>query len=347
MNWDRPIRPAFAFCLLLALGSSPSPAYVGGTRLAAPVSLDQLSAQAVGDQVTVRAVDGRRAVMDVGPGVRLQGLAELRQGWLLAATVQSEGRQRARLILHRAGTDYVLPTLPDSNAQIEDRPMPLVQDGQLRGVAWLEGPNYRSLTVRVADWNDTGWDLAETVARPVHGSQMALSAVVLADGTPLIVWSRFDGHDDEIVWSRRIGGRWTPPARIQPDNTQPDVTPTLLATPGGGAMVAWLSLIDGNYRALVSCFSGQDWSSPTMLSGLGAGDPILLDRQGPVLLYHTVEPASWVVARLRSTDGAAVAYARQPRVLREEPVLEFSPTSVRFRWADVGVEASVPWKSSR
>jgi len=347
MRWGRPIRPAVVFCLLLAVGSSPSPAYVGGHHLEAAVSLDQLSAQAIGDQVTVRAVDGQRAVMEVGAGARLQGLAELHQGWLVAATIHTEGRQRARLILHRAEGDFTLPALPDSEAQIEDRPMPLVEDGELQGVAWLEGPTYRNLSVRVADWDGTRWSLPETVSLPLHGSQMALSAVVLADGTPLIAWSRFDGHDDEIVWSQRVGGRWTPPAPVQPDNAQPDVTPTLLATPDGGALIAWLSLIDGNYRALVSCFHGASWTAPKMLPGLGAGDPLLLDRQGPVLLYHTVEPSSWVLARLRSTDGAPVAYARQPRVLRQEPALEFSATTVRFRWADAGVDVSTPWKGVR
>ena len=348
MAQGRSLLAGSLLIVLLTAAPAVTVAFVGGAHLEAPLSPDQLSARLNDATVTIRSANGPPTAVAVDQSTRLSALAELQQGWLLATTTLDEnGNQRARLILRRSAREFDLPALPTSGEKIQERPTPLVVDGQLTGVSWLDGSSFRSLTVRVADWDGMRWSDARIVSLPSHGSQMALSATVLDDGSPLLVWSQFDGRDDEIVWSQRRGGQWTAPARIEPDNQVPDITPTLLATRDGGALVAWLQFVDGDYRLLTSHFDGGSWTKPQRLPGLGAGDPMLLDRDGPVVSYHSVRPSAWWVARLDASTGRATAYARQARVLREEPSVAFTANTLTFTWSDLGVRSSVRWEPAR
>ena len=128
-------------------------------------------------------------------------------------------------------------------------PVLLVDGGRLAGLAWLEGDDDRSFSVRAALWTGQRWQAPERVSFPGPGSQLALTGAVLADGSWLLAWSAFDGHDDEIVWSRRAGSAWQPVKRLYPDNSVPDITPALAATADGGALIAW-SRFDGHGYAL-------------------------------------------------------------------------------------------------
>jgi hypothetical protein len=121
--------------------------------------------------------------------------------------------------------------------------VPLVEGSELGGLVWLEGSPAGGMGVRAAAWEDGRWAQADWIARPGKGSQTGLAGVVLRDGSWLVVWSAFDGQDDEIVSARRAGDGWQAPRRVVADNRVPDITPALAVT-NQGAIAAW-SRFDG------------------------------------------------------------------------------------------------------
>lgn len=217
--------------------------------------------------------------------------------------------------------------------------------GALAGLASLAGPGHRSLAVLWTPWEGEGWGAVETVSPAGPGSQLALSATSLDDGTPLLVWSRFGGGDDEIVWSRRDAAGWSLPARLAADNRVPDVTPTVAAVPGG-ALAAWsrFERATGQYHLLVSRFDGTAWSPPRELAGAGSLYPSFEnDGVRPLLLYRSAAPRGWVVLEV---DGEGVparraAVATAPVAVPERPTVRDGA----LRWADGRVE--LRWEETR
>ena len=166
--------------------------------------------------------------------VEVTALVAVREGRLGAGTRRMDTGTELVLFAEAAEGVSSLPVPALRIGAIRHDPQPLVADGELAGLAWLEGQDLRSLAVRFARWDGEGWERPRTIAAPGPGSQLALAAAQLADGSWLLAWSRFDGGDDEVVWSRSAGpdgASWSPPRRIAADNAVPDVTPALAAAP--------------------------------------------------------------------------------------------------------------------
>jgi hypothetical protein len=179
--------------------------------------------------------------------------------------------------------------------------------------------------VHAAEHTPDGWEAPETVARPLAGSQSGLAGVVLADGSWLLVWARFDGEDDELVWSSRRAGIWSGPAALHAGNTVPDVTPTLFPL-ADGALAAWSRLVDGEYWVLTARTQENGWSAPRAVAGPGGVYPVFAGRDGaPFLLLRSAFPAGWVVLELEPSG--------QP--LRRAVVAASDPGRPALRWDDV------------
>src|SRR5215213_6326831 len=156
-------------------------------------------------------------------------------GWIAAGVrPDASGRSEVLLLTGDESAATELPPPPGRTSEIRQQPLPLIEDGHLAGLLWLEGDSRSSFGVRFAEWNGSGWREPRTLAAPGPGSQLALTAARLADGTWLAAWSAFDGTDDEIVWSRRgRDGAWSPARRAAAGNEVPDITPALTATRDG------------------------------------------------------------------------------------------------------------------
>jgi hypothetical protein len=190
-------------------------------------------------------------------------------------------------------------------------PVPLTRDGELTGLAWLSGDDPHRLSVRYARWEGGSaigsWGETETVAAPpARGSQLALSGAVLRDGSTMLVWSRFDGHDDEIVWSRFDGRRWSAPARVADDNRVPDVTPSV-APLGDGAIVAWSRFGQDTYQVTTARWPGsrgEGWTAAERTGPPGSGRPQLrAEGDGALLLFRDVPRSGYGVLRLDAAGG--------------------------------------------
>ncbi len=247
----------------------------------------------------LRLADGRRVALPLAATARVHSFAAAGDHWL-AAAVDEAASGAQRLALLRGGGPRIerLPA-PASGDPVRLRePTLLVDATGLCALAWLEGEAVTRLAVRAAHWADGRFKEPRTVAAAGPGSQLALSATVLDDGSQLLVWAAYDGEDDEIMWSRWNGDAWSAPARVGADNAVPDITPHLLAA-RGGALLAWSRYDGDSYRVILASFDGSSWSEPRTVGPRGSLYPTLsAGAQRPLVMYQKAAPRSWAVAEL-------------------------------------------------
>jgi len=338
----RPGRLLGGLVLTLGLLAPPSlgaasPARVHDGRVLAPDGTWQ-ELESLGGLQTVHSV-----VRSGGP--RRSG------GFLASGTLVTPRGPRLAVVRVRDGRAERLPLLPDRSRLLRE-PLPLVdRSGELIGAAWLAGERERRLAVRFASWNGVSWEPPEDVAPPGPGSQLALAATVTADGTPLLVWSAFDGNDDEVLWTHRRGARWSPPRRLGEDNENPDITPALYAgEQSSGVLVAWSRYRDGQYQVMLSRFDGRRWSRPQPLGPAGSLFPSFEEAEGESatglrsapptwLLFRTARPRGWQVLEL-DREGRARRSARVSAAPSERPQIHTVDGTVRFMWARPGASAA-------
>ena len=274
----------------------------------------------------------------------LTTIAETRGGWT-AAGVREEDSSTKLIVFNRStqGTRRLsTPALQRHPLQL--RPTLAVQGDELEGLAWLEGSDLASLSVRAASQTNDEWGQVTIVAPPARGSQTGLVVTVLDDGNWLLAWSAFDGSDDEILWSIGQQDYWSVPSRIGRPNSVPDILPALVSTPDG-ALLTWSRLIDGQYHLMLARFQGNSWSRPQVVGPPGSLEPGFVIRDGQLLLlYRHAWPQGWAVSEL-STDGRANRLAVMAEGSPSRPILvSASGDSVELRWAD-GRRRALGWEA--
>jgi hypothetical protein len=258
-----------------------------------------LYASQVGDRATVREPSGGFTELSLPPGTTLQRLAPLAGGWLVAGEIETAGISDLYLLRSEDGVLGPFPAPANEAADpLRGGPMPLVEQGRLVGLAWLSGAGVRRTAVYASGWSGLDWSQPELVGPVGPGTQIAVDGAVLADGSWLLVWAAWDGGDDEILWSRRAGGRWSVPAPLHPPNDVPDITPALVAT-GRGALAAWNAYDGETYRVRLAAFEDPGWRQLDLAGPAGSVRPGLTPREGgALLLFRTVAPPSWTVYEL-------------------------------------------------
>jgi len=268
----------------------------------------------------------------IAPGTSVDSFESTRGGWLVAGSAPVAGGRELAIWIGKGNKAAVkLTPPPDRVGAVRAFPLPLLRDGELAGMAWLEGEAADRFAVRASAWDGREWTAPVTVAPPGAGSQLALTGAVLADGSWLLAWSAFDGEDDEVMWSVRRQlpsnrGRWSAPAAVAAGNQVPDITPAL-RTDGDGALLAW-SRYDGNdYRLVLARFAGRRWQPAEWAAGAGTVQP---RWEGETLTFRDAAAGTWVAARvdaadrLRATDTAAAPTEPRPAATRGgEPRLLF------------------------
>ncbi|MGW8193945.1 MAG: hypothetical protein ACWGOX_06730 [Desulforhopalus sp.] len=87
------------------------------------------------------------------------------------------------------------------------------------------------------------------------------SIVVDHQNTPWLSWAIDDGSDEDIYYSCWNGSGWQAPQRVHPDNTVPDITPTIGLGPNGQPWISWESF-DGNEYVTRTVFWHHDAWQP-------------------------------------------------------------------------------------
>lgn len=290
--------------------------------------------------------DGKVSRLPLPSSANVTDLAELESGWLASGTVDDpNGGQRLWLRLGgRVGSRELLPPRP-SELSIQRRPVPLVEGGELVGLAWLEGAAAGGMGVRAASWNGAAWSAPEWIARPGTGSQLALTGAVLADGSWLLVWSAFDGRDDEIVAARRWRGSWETARRIAADNDVPDITPALTAA-GDGAIVAWSRYLGDGYGLVRATFDGREWHQLEGSERGGLFPSFRGVRGSPTLLYFDGRRRGWSALDLDSQGGIVRRAELAGPASDEVPLFARDEDGVRLRGAS-GAEFTGRWRTPR
>jgi hypothetical protein len=340
---------------LVLLASVGTPSSAQEEPLQASTAGESISLLPHASGATLELADGRRAEVPLPASATLSSLQILDRGWAAAGSTVDAAGQRHLFVLvgdsTAKGTGDVgavhplpepAPPSPTTPGHERLGALLLVDHGRLAGLAWLEGDGARTLAVCAAEWDGKRWGDAVWVSRPGPGSQLGLAGAVLADGSWLLAWSAFDGQDDEIVWSRRLGGSWSKPARVSRDNAVPDITPAVVAT-GGGALISWSRYEPTGYRLRLARFDGNTWKEERAAAEPGSLDPsFLVDGDGrPALLYLTASPRAWTVLSLDSR-GQVQQKARASSTL-ERPAVSFAERgAVHLRWPAAGREARVP-----
>jgi hypothetical protein len=289
-----------------------------------------------GSSARLELPGGRTLRLDLPDRAEVSTLAlldGLDGGWAVAGSYPDLTGGR-RLFLLRGNDETARPLAEPPGQEGAERrgPVLLVDNGKLAGLAWLEGDGQRSLSVRAAAWTGKAWQPPQQVSWPGPGSQLALAGAVLDDGSWLLAWSAFDGQDDEIVWSRRIGETWLPVRRLSPGNSVPDITPALTSVTagGGGALIAW-SRYDGHgYQLRTARFDRGEWRSERAGPAGSLYPTFLGGSDGIHLLYMDAWPRAWSVLAL-DAEGRIEARASLASTL-DRPVVTFERDQVRMRW---------------
>ena len=298
-----------------------------------------------GDGATVWAVtgDGSARRLPLGRGEQPTAVAETADGWVTAGLRRRPDRRELFLMEERNGEIRRLAP-PRGAAMLRLRPVPLVDGGELAGLAWLEGDSLSTLEVRAAALEDGRWSAPVTVSPAGRGSQTGLVGAVLADGAWLLAWAAFDGNDDEILFAERRGGSWSSPRRVHPGNRVPDVTPALLPT-SAGARLVWAHRDDEEgYRLTLSTFDGNRWSAPAVVGGPHTLYPAFTRLGGrDFLLARSAAPRGWrlleVGADARVTRSALTTEASSVR-----PTVETVGDDVLLRWPGEPGGRAVSWR---
>jgi len=295
-----------------------------------------------GNTAVLELPGGRTQRLDLPDRAQAAALVLLDGGWAMAGSYpDATGGRRLFLLRGNDASARPLPEPPGQEGAERRDPVLLVDGGRLAGLAWLEGDGPRSLSVRAASWTGKGWQTPQRVSFPGPGSQLALAGAVLDDGSWLLAWSAFDGEDDEIVWSRRIGETWLPVRRLSAGNAVPDITPALTSV-RGGALIAW-SRYDGHgYQLRTARFDRGEWRDERAAAPTGSLYPsFLAGPDGMHLLYMEAWPRAWSVLALDG-EGRVAARASIASAL-DRPVVAFDGDEVRMRWPAEKRETSARW----
>lgn len=144
-----------------------------------------------------------------------------------------------------------------------------------------------------------------------------------ADGSAVVVWAGFDGHDDEILWSRLEGEAFSKEERVAANNPFPDVTPSMARGGDGRLHAAW-SGFDGNaYQISWSAWDGKAWTPAVRVSS-GAGAATLPrvapSADGALVLWNQYD------GKVSRVGGSYVADGRQQPVSGKETIpLSYKP----------------------
>lgn len=332
-------RPA----LLLAVLLLAAPSGGAGSTLLQPSSGERgLQVALDGGRAWLLRANGQRLRLPLRRGETIEELVEFDNGWAAAGVRAAGDRRELVVVVDGAAGIERLRDVPEPIGALRVKPVPMASTDGFEGLAWLEGDSPTSYEVRVAEWDGAAWGPPVTVSPARRGGQAGLVGTVLDDGRWLLVWSAFDG-DSDLYFSLGDRGRWTAPKRLAPDNRAPDVTPSLVRTPGG-ALVVWAQPDGANYRLRAARFDDA-WTRPSRLGPDHATNPRFAELAGVgrFLVHRT--GGAWSALEL-SADGRELRRAEIADQRSERPVLTAAGGGIALRWEPRERARPLQWRTS-
>jgi hypothetical protein len=295
----------------------------------------------------VQRADGAKQRVPLRPAERLLSLHELESGWIGAGIrVLEQGAELLLVEQTGAGLRRLgLPAAVTPAPLLRTAPVVLAAAGVVEGLAWLEGTPGEPLSVASARRvPGGGWEETSLVSRPGRGSQSGLVGMVLPDGRWLLIWSRFDGTDDELVWSLGDAAGWSAPRTVHADNDTPDVTPALFAR-SDLQLLAWGRMVDDEYRVLTARWNGAGWEAAREAAGAGTLYPTFADLDGdPYLVARQARTGGWELVDL-DRSGMPLRRARLSDAGGRPALFDSSGTQARLLVPGSTAPHSITWET--
>jgi len=127
----------------------------------------------------------------------------------------------------------------------------------------------------------------------------------VAPNYPWVVWSRFNGQDFDLAWSRWHPGGWQPVEPVLPGAPDGnDLDPDLAFDPEGRAFLAWSRQVGDTAQIQLSVWMKQAWFSPIVVSdpGVDSRYPVILGFVSGTLDLEYSTPDGIVVQRVVFSD---------------------------------------------
>ena len=153
---------------------------------------------------------------------------------------------------------------------------------------------------------------------------------------PVAVWSRYNGLDFDLVWSRFTGTAWTPVQWVGTGfEAGDDVQPFISFDVTGRPYVAWWRDEEGVGTVYVSFFLVTRWSAPIQVSDTGTDSraPRMVPMAGSNMRVDFRTPSgleSRIVAPARRKVSRAFASIQRPAYFRGDLDSEAAARSVGF-----------------
>lgn len=340
------VKIVTALAVVLALGGDLSPTAAIAAEVVQSTQPESGLALVVSPRSTrVERQDGRGQAIAVPKGAELSAIAPRGDAWVTAGVWRRKGESTLLLITNEGGIVRRWPSPRQVAAPIIAFPTLLTDGVGPLSLAWLEGDTTRALRLRSATWEGDRWSAPTTVSGIAPGSQTALRGTTLADGSSLLVWSRFDGRDDEIYWSSNSTAGWSSPRPVSEDNSVPDVIPAV-AMAGDGAVAAWSRYDGEDYRLVMARFVDGSWTGPQEIGGPGSLYPSFTVEGGtPHLLYSESAASAWSIVSL-SGEGQLRRHASFLTDDTHRPLVDgIDDAEVTLRWPGSGRKLRQTWSS--
>ncbi len=176
---------------------------------------------------------------------------------------ESDGHDYEIFISHFDGERWSEPFQITDNSDNDIVPA-VIRDTKGRlWVAWSRATTGGRRDLYFKTFDGKQWSEEERIET---GFSVNLSAALAVDrrNQVWLVWSSFDGVDDDIFYSRWNGAGWSKPMRVNADDTTPDIQPVVDIGSDGFPQVRWSGFEDGEYRQFESRWTGADWTPETM-----------------------------------------------------------------------------------
>ncbi len=328
---QRRVMPLGSFAVLLLTSLAP----------AAALAQEPIPTTAAAQGLHLTATPGRACVevaasgprcLELPYGAALHCAAPTQEGWVAAGTIAAGGHRELLVVAERRGLLESLPLPATGRGGPRGEPALLVSDGRLTGLAWLEGTHATGVAVWASSWRDGRWTAPEEIASAA--TRLALAGTTLVDGRWLLVWTEFDGNDDETYTTVGRPGSWRSPHPLHPDNDVPDIMPAItgMAT---GALAAWSRFDGADYRLHLAGWEPAGWRPLATLPGAGATRAAFLaDGDRAWLLYRTVEPTAWQLVEL-DAQGARLSHLELPTASTQRPLIHVEGATAWLEWPAV------------
>ena len=163
-------RSGVVLGLVTVLALAPSAAMA--TDLVQATTNGNLYLLASGQMAWLAAPGAEEQTLDLPTGARIYDLAPTIDGWVAVGSLPSDDGYDLLVLLDREGERRLLAPPSDRRGRYRLQADALVREGNLAGIAWVEGDSQEDFEVRAAVWDGANFGSPEVVSPAGPGARV-------------------------------------------------------------------------------------------------------------------------------------------------------------------------------